>query len=132
MKLEYLDDISDGGKYQHVVTDQLIRLYDFDTVQATLFQQAIKYKLIEKSEPLILNNLEFIEAINCTLTLKIAGEGKGIEKRSNNNFVCLLTKDDYNEMVNLIEPYLTRLSGYQWLYDKDNGIDFLFSPGGSW
>ena len=30
MKLEYLDNISDSGRYKNVVSENLVRLYDFD------------------------------------------------------------------------------------------------------
>jgi hypothetical protein len=46
MKLEFLDDISRGGYFKNVVSDALVRLFDFDSNEASQFQQTIK-KLID-------------------------------------------------------------------------------------
>ena len=49
MKLEFLDDISDGGKFKDVVSNQLVRLYDFDKLQANKFRQLIQSILIDRN-----------------------------------------------------------------------------------
>jgi hypothetical protein len=36
-------------------------------------------------------------------------------------------------MVALLDPFCNKeTKGYQWLYDIDSDIDFLFSPAGTW
>jgi hypothetical protein len=36
-------------------------------------------------------------------------------------------------MISLLDPFCIKdRKGYQYLYDIDNPIDFLFSPAGSW
>lgn len=133
MKLEFLDDISDGGKYEGGVTDQLLRLYDFDKIQADKFRHAIQCTIIEKKETLDLSDLEFIEPINCNLTLRLAETGIGITTNDKTNFICDLTINEYKHMINLLEPFCIEDSnGYQWLYDLNTPIEFLFSPGGTW
>jgi hypothetical protein len=52
MKLEYLDNICDGGKFKQVVSDNLIRLYDFDESQTTVFAQASYQTLIIEKQVL--------------------------------------------------------------------------------
>jgi hypothetical protein len=57
---------------------------------------------------------------------------KGITTSDDKNFVCDLTIKKYKEVVFLMEPFDKETDGYQWLYDLDTPIDFLFSPGGTW
>lgn len=133
MKLEFLDDISDGGKFTGVVTDQLVRLFDFDKNQADMFRQEIQHTIIEKGQSLDLTKLGFIETINCNLTLRLSDNSLGISTHDKTNFTCDLTIKEYKDMINLLEPFCVEDSnGYQWLYDIDTPIEFLFSPGGTW
>ncbi|MGF1565023.1 MAG: hypothetical protein ACFCUH_06625 [Flavobacteriales bacterium] len=133
MKLEYLDDISNGGQFNEVVSDQLVRLYDFDQIQADNFRKAIQQTLIANGRPLNLNEVDFIEAVNCNLTLRISEIDLGIKSNDNSTFFCDLTTSGYENMINLIEPFCKKdNNGYQWLYDIDTPIEFLFSPGGQW
>lgn len=123
MKLEYLNDIA----------DPLVRLYDFDNVQAKEFRQTITEFILLEKKSLELHSLSFIELINCKLTLRLAEEDKGITTSDNMNFFCDLTIDGFENIIFLIEPFCDRESnGYQWLYDLNSDIDFLFSPSGQW
>jgi hypothetical protein len=133
MKIEFLDDISEGGRFPHADPNQLVRLYNFDNVQAQLLRQTIQTEIIENKKRVDLATLHFTQAINCNLVLQISDTDKGITTIDNNNFVCNLTIEKYKEIVFLIEPFCDKeTDGYQWLYDLDTPIDFLFSPGGSW
>lgn len=133
MKIEFLDDISDGGRFPDADPNQLVRLYNFDSLQAKELRQSIQEKIIEGNNEIELTTLDFIESVNCNLTLKISETNKGILTSDNNNFVCILTVEKYEEMIFLMEPFCeSEVNIYQWLYDLDTPIDFLFSPGGSW
>jgi len=133
MKIEFLDDISGGGRFPHADPNQLVRLYDFDKLQATLLRDTIQKHILESKKAIDLTTLNFIQSVNCNLTLQISDIDKGITTLVNNNFVCDLTINNYQEMILLIEPFCNiEINGYQWLYDLDTAIDFLFSPGGSW
>jgi hypothetical protein len=133
MKIEFLDDISDGGRFPNADPNQLVRLYGFDNLQARLLRHAIQNVIIESKKNIALTTLNFIQAINCNLTLQIGDIDKGITTSDYKNFVCNLTIEKYKEMVFLMEPFCDKETcGYQWLYDLDTPIDFLFSPGGSW
>ena len=132
MKIEFLDDISNGGQFKGVVSDKLIRLFDFDSSEADKFQRAIK-DLIKNDIKITLGSLNFIQSVNCSLTLSIDNEDLGIIRTGQAEFECKLTTDSYKEMVALIQPFVNKESdGYQWLYDNMAEIDFLFSPGGTW
>lgn len=133
MKLEYLDDISDGGKYTDVFPEQLIRLYNFDSVEAKMLSDQIRTEILEKEASLDLGSLNFIEALNCNLELRLSQTSFGIRPVDDCNFKCDLTIADFEDMLQRIEPfYLVDQNVYQWLYDIDTPIEFLFSPGGSW
>lgn len=133
MKIEFLDDISDGGRFPNADPKQLVRLYDFDNLQADMVKQTIQRVILESNKEIDLTTLDFIQSVNCNLTLKISDTDKGITTSDNKNFVCNLTVGKYEEMVFLMEPFCkNETNGYQWLYDLDTAIDFLFSPGGSW
>lgn len=136
MKLEFLNDLSDGGKYGEVISDNLIRLYDFDCTEAKMLMQLIQENLLNKRNNLDLNEIHFIEALNCKLLLKVSTLNTGIVHLENDQFVCLMNAESYKHMVSNIEPFTEgELNGFNWLddlVDNDNQIDFLFSPGGGW
>jgi hypothetical protein len=133
MKIEFLEDISDGGRFPNADPNQLVRLYDFDNLQANMLKQTIQKVILESNKEIDLTTLDFIQAVNCNLTLQISDIDKGITTSDNKNFVCNLTVGKYEEMVFLMKPFCKKeANGYQWLYDLDTAIDFLFSPGGSW
>ena len=132
MKIEFLDDVSNGGQFKDVVSDKLVRLFDFDSVEAGKFQETIK-SLIEGKNRIAVDRLSFIKRINCSLTLSVNDDDLGIIQTGREEFECRLTKDSYREMISLIQPFVDHeLNGYQWLYDNMAEIDFLFSPGGTW
>jgi len=129
MKLEFIYEVNEYG-------DQLIRLYDFDKEGATKLRDAIRETVIGKKQSLELNSLDFIETVNCKLTLHIAEgdeEDAGIMTQDNLVFFCDLGIENYKKMIRLIEPFcLKNLRNFQMLYDLDTNIDFLFSPYGEW
>ena len=133
MKLEYLNDTSEGGRFTNGDTDQFVRLYDFDINQAKEFREAIKQIILSDNKPLNLKSLSFIELQNCNLTLRLAEQDKGITSIDNINFYCDLTISGFQNMASLLEPFChNKTNGYQWLYDLNNEIDFLFSQNGKW
>jgi hypothetical protein len=132
MKLEFLDDISDGGRFPQVVSNQLIRLYDFDSIQAATLKENIEEKILKGNRTLDLSSLDFVQSVNCKLIFVISQQDEGIKTIDRVNFECLLTDQLYQEMIQLIEPFCEGAEGYQWLYDLDCSIDLLLSPGGTW
>lgn len=133
MKIEFIDDISDGGRFADADPNQLVRLFDFEKSEANKLREAIQKMFVENNNKIDVNKLSFIQTVNCYLTLKISDTDEGITTSNNNNFVCNLTIEKYKEIVLLMEPFCHKENaGYQWLYDLDTPIDFLFSPGGSW
>ena len=111
MKLEFLDDISNGGRFKQLVSDQLVRLYDFGPSQAVRLR----------------------EPVNCHVVFILSEEDKGLQTRNELHFSCALTIASYQQMIYLMEPFCERgFTGFQWLYELDCEIDLLFPPGGTW
>jgi hypothetical protein len=126
MKLDYIDNINEYG-------DNIVRLYEFDSSQADKFQQMIKQVIIKDKSTLDLATVDFIEARNCNLVLRISDEELGITTSDNKIFFCDTTIKGYEQMVLLLEPFCKKQTkGFQWLYDIDSSTDFLFSPAGTW
>jgi hypothetical protein len=126
MKLDYIHNINEYG--EHVV-----RLYDFPKQEAIRVKQAIEETVIANQQPLDLATLEFVEPRNCYLTLRIADSNEGILTLDKVEFHCFLTLEGYKQMVKLMEPFCLKDSkAYQFLYEIDTPIDFLFAPAGTW
>lgn len=125
MQLDYIKNVNDFG-------ESIVRLYDFDKSEAVLFRDAILQTIFVGGLNLKMAQLDFVENVNCTLMLCIGDEDEGILTLDDYNFFCVLTMEGYTKMINLLQPFCERDTiGYQFLYDIDNPIDFLFSPAGT-
>lgn len=126
MKLEYLDKINNSG-------DNIVRLYDFDCLQADELRKTIQKTVIENKTQLDVATVDFIKPINCGLTFRIADTDKGITTTDAKMFYCDLTLEAYHKMTGLLEPFChEQNNGHQWLYDVNTPTDLLFSPSGTW
>ena len=126
MQLDYIHHMNAYG-------DNIVRLYDFDRSQATKFRQILEQTLLIDRKTLDLSSIDFIQPRNCNLYLRLAGEDLGIQSDDGRDFYCDLTTPAYKQMIVLLDPFCKReTKGYQWLYDVDSPIDFLFSPAGTW
>jgi hypothetical protein len=121
VKLEFSENVNEYDEH-------VIRLSDFDSVQAKKLQSLINYLITDKDKFINITTLDFIQAINCKMILRVAEEDLGIWTTDKVHFICDLTINSYKNMVNLLEPFCRRESkGYQYLYELDTPIDFLFS-----
>lgn len=123
MKLKFLEDINEYDEHA-------IRLNDFDKAEAVMFLQLLKDITSGNCNLVELTDYDFIEAINCELILRVSESDEGITTEDNKLFVCDLTRESYADMIILIRPFcLKETDAYQYLYELDNPIDFLFSAG---
>jgi hypothetical protein len=123
MKLKFLEDINEFGEHA-------IRLNDFDKAQASLFHQILVDFTTGEKQLVKLSDYDFIEPVNCELSLRISETDEGIFSDDNRHFFCDLTLEAYAEMIKLIEPFcMKEMDAYRILYDLDNPIDFIFSAG---
>lgn len=130
MKLEFLDDISEGGRYKGVVSERLIRLYDFDEVESGQLLQRLNRFNESNEKELDLSVLPFIKPLNCRLTLRLADNDSGVIQAEPGIFSCELTREGFKTMA----LYVAGISdGYNWLCDTSKeDIDLLYSSGGTW
>ena len=123
MKLEFLYQINEFDEHA-------VRLSDFNSAQARAFRDTLQQVVINEQKSLDIHTLDFIEAVNCLFTLRIAAEDIGIEDVIGKHLYCDLTLAGYNNMLRFLEPFCNKESkGYEWLYDIDTPIGFLFSAG---
>lgn len=124
MKLEFLYKINEFDEHA-------VRLSDFDSKQAQAFKDMLEEVVVKNKKSLDVHDLEFVEPVNCLLTLRLSSEDLGIEEVIGKHLYCDLTLMSYEKMLSLLEPFCKKESkGYQWLYDVDTPIDLLFSAGG--
>ena len=90
--------------------------------------------LIEKMIPIDLSNLEWVKNLSQkSLALKIGETDMGILKVENDMYECILNKEKYCNMKDMIDNYkITQTEEYYWLYDINTEIDFLLSYTGRW
>ncbi len=131
MKVEYLDDISDGGRFKQVSSENLVRLFDFDQSQTTALIKEIWQSLIINKKDLDLSRIAFIEPINCKLILQLSSNDYGILRASESKtFICQLTEESYKRAIDIMKAVD---NGFNWLCSTSvDNIDFLYSPGGTW
>ena len=126
MQLDFVENINAYG-------DNIIRLYDFNSIEAQKFIKIFEHSILKDKTQLNLAAIDFIEARNCSLSLRITDEDFGIISDDNKIFYCDMTLKSYKQMLLLMKPYgLKDIKAHQFLYDVDSLTDFLFSPVGSW
>ncbi|HEY8971489.1 MAG TPA: hypothetical protein VIM64_20435 [Puia sp.] len=69
MKLEFLDDLTDGGKYVDVVSERLIRLYDFDKHQASRLKKIIEEEGLGHKKEISLSALDFVSVARVQMAI---------------------------------------------------------------
>jgi hypothetical protein len=126
MQLDYIDNINEYG-------DNIVRLYNFNSTEADKFRKIVQQTVVFEKKQLDLTTIDFIEARNCRLTLRISEEDEGITTADKKQFFCDLTITGFEKMIALLDQFCTKeTKGYQFLYDIDSQTDFLFSPAGTW
>ena len=132
MKIDFLLDMTDGGKYPHADPVNLIRIFDFTVEEANLFAKAMDYNLLTLGSTLQVDKLDFVESIKCTLRFELSSEDLGmLLPDDHSTFICRLTRASYINILDIIDRVG---DGFNWLYDpkKDEEVDILFSGGGTW
>lgn len=84
---------------------------------------------------LSVNSFSFVTSVNnCRLVFKTDAKNEGIRALLGGAFECILTRETYENMRSLVEPFCSEnnVSGFEWLYDTGNDIDLLFSRDGEW
>jgi hypothetical protein len=122
MELDYIENFNG-------LDENIVRLYNFNKVEAIKFRELLEDTIIAKKQKLDLSEVDFIYPRNCNLIFGLFKSDEGILTKDNKTFFCVLTLEGFTNMAKLLEPFCIKESkGYQYLYDIDNPTDLLFSP----
>ena len=125
MELDYIENTNELG-------ESIVRLYNFNDVEALKFKDLIKDNIVTKHQKLDLSQIDFITNRNCNLILGLFKTDEGIISNDNKTFYCALTLETYYVMLNTLELFIKNgTKKHEYLYDIDNPIEFLFSPEGT-
>ena len=129
MKIEHLTNTNSVHS-----KDSILRIFDFDSPEACHFRDVLSKLASGGISEIDLSDLPFVTSIDgCRLILKVGTRDKGVIHFSSTIFECILTRLTWDNAEGLVEPFCGgNLSGYQWLYDLNTDIQFLFSPSGDW
>jgi hypothetical protein len=111
----------------------LIRLYDFDTVEADRLMQVALRLAQYQNKVVALHTEQYVRAIGgCELTLREGEKDQGASELAELKFEWVLTKGGWLEVAGLIQPFCRgEASGYQWL-TRTGKIAVLLSHDGQW
>ena len=126
MKLEYLAEGSPDCP--------LLRLYDFDVVEAVRLREAFRSLATGAVRVLPLHEEWWIQPIEgCALELRLSSRDLGVVQRLPSKFDCSLTAEGWIDMALLADTFCASLrpEGCQWLSDSGE-ISLLLSPSGRW
>ena len=111
----------------------LIRLYEFNRVEAGLLHDVVTRLATGSIEALRLHDQSFIEAVGgCRLTLRVGKRDSGIVSLDPRNFECVLTTEAWHDVAFLVEPfYESDVARFQWLNERSE-ISLLLTRDGRW
>ncbi len=120
MVLDYKENINEFG-------DNLVRIYGFNKAEATLLRDVIRTEVLENKKELNLGALEFMVTFDFNLIMRLSETDEGVIAENGINY-CDLTREGYENMLFLIEPYCHKETRtFAYLYDVDSPTDIIFS-----
>ena len=125
MKLEFLPSGSPDCP--------LLRLFDFDRLQATQFRDLCRELGEGKRATFEMpHDFPVDSAAGCEPKTKCLGGPNGIRQISPSAFECVLKQTDWDNIAGLVDPFCeSEREGYQWLV-KTGRIFLLLSHDGTW
>ena len=125
MKLEYLPDGSDDCP--------LVRMYDFVPTEVAGVLASVSKLIYGTSQQIALHKLPGVEAVGeCRLFISSGLKDQGLlQLAAPAAFECILSKDGWEDVAGLIEPFSEGIVGYQWL-SVIGDAKWLFSLNGTW
>ena len=96
----------------------LIRIFDFSVSEAQSLRQVCVDLAEGRADAVSLLDLPGTVAIGgCSLTLRASNIDYGCERSGPNAFECFLTRDSWEDVEGLIEPFCEPrdFAGFQWL-----------------
>jgi len=111
----------------------LIRLYDFDQLQAKRLSKLVKSLAAGDRENVALHNEAWVESVGeCCLRLQSGKRNQRIRTTPSGTFECVLSAEGWKDIEGLLEPFReSKTSGFRWL-TRQGKIALLISPSGQW
>jgi len=125
MKLQY---IANGAQ-----DTPLIRIYEFDAVQAHLLRKAVTALAAGTSNELRLHTLDGVESVGgCRLTCAVDKRDIGVTD-DGGGYRCVLTRESWAQVAGLIEPFCdyAQPGTFQYL-DQTSNITLVLTVDGGW
>lgn len=111
--------------------DSILRISNFNIEEFKKFKDLILKVL--KDKVVCFSELDFLKPNDIDILFVIYKKNLGLVQTEENTFICLLTYENYIEMIDIMEKYIDyNLDGFAWLYTIESKIDFLVSVGGGW
>lgn len=111
--------------------DSILRISNFNIEEFKKFKDLILKVL--KDKVVCFSELDFLKPNDIDILFVIYKKNLGLIQTEENTFICLLTYENYIEMIDIMEKYIDyNLDGFAWLYTIESKIDFLVSVGGGW
>jgi hypothetical protein len=123
-----LEFIPDGA-----LDTPLVRLYDFDEAHAARLYRVVAELESGARDAVRLHELPAAESIDgCQLTLNVGNRDEGVRGEPP-IFSCVLTRETWGQVADLIEPFCeqARPGTFQYL-DDTSAITLLLSVDGGW
>jgi hypothetical protein len=126
VKLEFLPDGSPDCP--------LIRLYDFSPAEAQRLLASVQALAEGHSMAVAVHELPGVESIgSCRLTFRVREWDQAVLRiGSPAEFECGFRPATWHNVAGLIEPFVTKQSGFQWLADVPGEASVLLSSSGLW
>ena len=111
----------------------ILRLYDCDDDEAAQFMSAVRLLGSGREQKILVHALPYVIAINgCGLTLVQKSWDQAILKTGPVEFECGFTTATWDNIADLLEPFVDGSHGYQIISGSPGEAELLFSASGDW
>lgn len=126
MKLEFLKDTGDE------LYEEVLRLYDFTEKEVLALKNILEKRVIEEKSFLEFHSLDFIDALNCKLTIHYTFKNEKMKLKNYNVLEWSINTSICKDICKKLELIFLG-NGYYWLNPNDDSeISFLLSLSGGW
>ena len=127
MKIEFLEKTGDASH------NNILRIFAFNQDETLVLRSLIEKFILEQKKDLKIHSLDFVEEINCKLTMTRVNKNIGVSQINSTEFKWELNTEQCTNVCEMLENSI-RTSGFYWLDgdDCETDVDLLFSEGGGW
>lgn len=108
----------------------IFRIYDFNSEEVNRLVELFRELVEGKVSEIDLRQYTFIGSIGgVNLVLRLGSDDRGIVQISEFDFVCTLSKQGWENAIDLAQPFSESddMNGYQWLYDRKRSTKYTRS-----